>query len=464
MPFNAFEIPEIRNRLSRFVSVNTAISCVQVSKAFSRDFVYPIWHTINFTTTPAFENLAPAVVAKNGRYIRVVEDVKNQTQLTLLLRVRLNDSKFSQIHLLSKIGCYFDLIRRNQSTLTKLDIENTGNARDSSSYICLDSLTSMVQPQSSKLTYLAIQYQTLTRNSFVSVLRCCPALKTVDLWKTTIDLNFDVDDFQHKGVTHFMSMMSDTLCAADYPILIHFPNLATWTTYLDPKESLVGAKDIVLKCCPYLTKLSATYTPTRVVISMITSLFFKVTSLTLDYKFMTQELVLAITRFPKWVSISVYHESDDTYKENQIYTPKDHFQASSWMIQLIPRVCHKLTTFDMTWHIMDMDEVEDGQWVCRNLKDHKVGIKGLDTIEKINATIDKYREGRRLMLGTESESKESKSTESESKESESTESDDTELPDDPIEVRVARHLLQFDNLETIWLGTKIWVVKEMDFS
>ncbi|KAF9432667.1 hypothetical protein BGZ76_010497, partial [Entomortierella beljakovae] len=85
---------------------------------------------------------------------------------------------------------------------------------------------------------------------------------------------------------------------------------------------------------------------------------------------------------------------------------------------------------------MDMDEVEKGRWVCRDLKNLKVGIKGLDTVEMINATIDKYREGRRLMMGSGSQS--------------------TITVDDSIEARLAKHLLQFESLETIWFGTKIW--------
>ncbi|KAF9434016.1 hypothetical protein BGZ76_008678 [Entomortierella beljakovae] len=467
MTLNPFEIPEIRSRLSRFVSVNTALSCVQVSKAFSKDFIYPIWNTIDFTTKPTFENLAPSVVANNGRYIRVVKGIKNQSQLNLLLRISFNDSKLTEIHPISRTGCDYDLIRRNQTTLIKLNIENTSEGR---SHIYLDCLTSMInQPQSSRLASLTVRHLALTRSSFVSVLRCCPALKTVDIWGTTIDLNFDVDDFQHKGVTLLVSYMSDAILIP--PILIHFPKLKTWSTFLNTGESLSKANDIILQYCPHLKKIETNWTPSQHIISMINSAFLKVTCLTLDYQYMTQELVLEIARFPKWESIIVYHENGDIYEENQIYIPWDHLQTSSWMIQLIPRVCHKLEEFIMTYHIMDMNEVEKGQWVCRNLKDLKMGIKGLDTIEKINATIDKYREGKRLILITESESKESKSTESESKESESTESESKELESteskdtgDPIEVRVARHLLQFDNLETIWLGTKIWVVKEMDFS
>ncbi|KAF8949043.1 hypothetical protein BGZ52_006223, partial [Haplosporangium bisporale] len=47
---NPLHIPEIRTRLSRFVSVADAISCVRVSKDWSKDFVSLVWYAIDFKT------------------------------------------------------------------------------------------------------------------------------------------------------------------------------------------------------------------------------------------------------------------------------------------------------------------------------------------------------------------------------------------------------------------------------
>ncbi|KAF9434018.1 hypothetical protein BGZ76_008680 [Entomortierella beljakovae] len=177
---------------------------------------------------------------------------------------------------------------------------------------------------------------------------------------------------------------------------------------------------------------------------MINLVFFNLTALSFDYNNMTPDLILAIVHRPKWETIRVFHESDNIDEADQVFSLPDHFQATFWMIQMIPRFCLNLKEFDMIQHVMDMDDVEEGQWACKNLKDLKVRIKGLDTKEKIDKTIDMYRNEKRLMLS----SGDKRET----------------LLDDSIEARVARHLLQFEKLETIWIGTKTWRVKRMDFT
>ncbi|KAF9102967.1 hypothetical protein BGX27_010792, partial [Mortierella sp. AM989] len=53
----ALQIPEIRKRISRYVTVKDAISCVQVSKDWSNDFVFPIWYAVDFSVHTTFEKL-----------------------------------------------------------------------------------------------------------------------------------------------------------------------------------------------------------------------------------------------------------------------------------------------------------------------------------------------------------------------------------------------------------------------
>ncbi|KAF8942471.1 hypothetical protein BGZ46_006757, partial [Entomortierella lignicola] len=48
MSKNIFDYSEIRSRVALFVSTKSALSCIRVSKAFSKEFAYPIWHTIDF--------------------------------------------------------------------------------------------------------------------------------------------------------------------------------------------------------------------------------------------------------------------------------------------------------------------------------------------------------------------------------------------------------------------------------
>ncbi|KAF9434019.1 hypothetical protein BGZ76_008681 [Entomortierella beljakovae] len=432
MTTKLFEIPEMRRRLSLFVSINTALSCLQVSKAFSEEFIPSIWHTIDFSTQHKFNELSPPIVAKYGRHIRVVKGIKDLKHVYILLHINLINNNLSEIRIhqmAGEINIYYDLIRRNQNTLSVLNIRN-----DAIVYgklcINLDSLTSTMAPRSSKLTTLVLTRLTLTRSSFISVLRCCPSLKNINIWGTEIIHNNFTDDFQHEGVTTLWSKISGVLNPPEYPLLAHFPNLMTWTTHSDISGTEMKA---ISRWCPSLGAVKAKHTPTQQII-LITTAFPSITKLTFDYKFITPDLILAITRRPRWVSISVYfNRNDDKHYSDGYYSQEDHFQSSSWMIQSIPCLCSNLETLYMPQHIMDMDDVEDTPWKCRNLKFLAVRIKGLDTKKVVDKTLMLLARGKYVI--------------------QTTGNWDTTSLGNSIEARVVRHLSQFPNLSQIWLGT-----------
>ena len=87
-----------------------------------------------------------------------------------------------------------------------------------------------------------------------------------------------------------------------------------------------------------------------------------------------------------------------------------------------------------------MDEVEMGEWACKNLEVLRIRIKDLDTKNK---TIALWKAGcrkrRQENAGTLVAAE-----------------DEEEETDMPIEARVARHLLKFDKLWLVWLRYQKW--------
>ncbi|KAF9081398.1 hypothetical protein BGX23_000924, partial [Mortierella sp. AD031] len=83
---NPLQIPEIRTRVSRFVSLKDAISCVRVSKAWSKDFASPIWCAVDFDIHDTFEVLNSDIVTKHGHHIRTIKNLKTQSELNAVLR------------------------------------------------------------------------------------------------------------------------------------------------------------------------------------------------------------------------------------------------------------------------------------------------------------------------------------------------------------------------------------------
>ncbi|KAF9118266.1 hypothetical protein BGW39_001333 [Mortierella sp. 14UC] len=83
---NPLQIPEIRARVSRLVSLKDAISCVRVSKAWSKDFALPIWCVVDFDIHDTFEGLDSDLVTKYGHHIRTIKNLTTQSQLDAVLR------------------------------------------------------------------------------------------------------------------------------------------------------------------------------------------------------------------------------------------------------------------------------------------------------------------------------------------------------------------------------------------
>ncbi|KAF9900049.1 hypothetical protein EC991_007965, partial [Linnemannia zychae] len=109
----------------------------------------------------------------------------------------------------------------------------------------------------------------------------------------------------------------------------------------------------------------------------------------------------------------------------------DHFRESGRAVQLLPRSCSHLTLLNLEHHEMDMDVVEEEEWACTGLQHLRVRVRGLDTKDKIDRTLNLWKEWNQE-LGSHKDEEE----------------------DSSMEVRVARYLFLFVDLRQVWLGTR----------
>ncbi|KAF9397796.1 hypothetical protein BGX21_008497 [Mortierella sp. AD011] len=93
----ALSIPEIRNRVSRFVTTKDATSCSPVCNAWSNTFFYPIWYPIDFKAHTTFEDVAADVACKHEHHIRVINNILALSQLNIILSIKNNSMDMSHV-------------------------------------------------------------------------------------------------------------------------------------------------------------------------------------------------------------------------------------------------------------------------------------------------------------------------------------------------------------------------------
>ncbi|KAF9908943.1 hypothetical protein EC991_009243 [Linnemannia zychae] len=85
---NPFDLTELQRQLSHFVTLEDAVSCALVSKAWAADFIPAVWFKVDFDSHPSFANLEPHTVAKHGHLIRIVKNAKTPGQVAVLANAR----------------------------------------------------------------------------------------------------------------------------------------------------------------------------------------------------------------------------------------------------------------------------------------------------------------------------------------------------------------------------------------
>ncbi|KAG0256556.1 hypothetical protein BG011_004446, partial [Mortierella polycephala] len=381
----------IRTCIAQYLSVKDAISCVRVSKEWAQDFVYRVWHTVDFDVHKDFDRMDLAIVAECGHHIRVVKNLKSLSQFNALRYPSVRGIKGLQISLggdLFDTALSCNLISRNSSSLGALSV-----------------------------TY------------------------PVSLWATKLDPGPAFDDYKHFGIKelhmHAKHVIGDITgdpsgWSTSSPLFTHFPNLKKWLTCISSTDSAQAISDGVELWWPKLREIDTSYSKGAIVKDVLANIYRPLTSIVFRYSEVSAELFLAVLLHQETLQNIVAHmnnsDNAQSMETGRLQEVNDHFRNSGWIIQSILRQCPKLTSFKFLGHEMDMDFVERSRWSCTGLRCLHTRIRHLDTKEKVDAAIT------RLISARESGT-------------------NIDPYDKSIEARVACHLLKFDKLTDIRLSS-----------
>ncbi|KAG0208635.1 hypothetical protein BGX28_000443 [Mortierella sp. GBA30] len=457
------DIPEIRVRISLYLTTKAALACVQVSKVWAQDFVHPLWHTVDFKIHKRFIQLSPEIIDKHGHHIRVVRNMLSHLQLKALQRPNIRHLSYLSAAVGDMEFQYgaecFDFIYNNSASLRDVTIRMTdGNKPSRPFFIHAYAFIPNGAPAfSSKLSRLQLNGFSITRRSLSMLLQNCPALETLGLWNVCVSPAPTVDKFQHQGLLHLGCLARDIgLVSISHSILQHFPNLGHLQLLGRNQLSDVALRNIqgaVERWCHGMSSLSTDRSTGPVVEALLVNVFRSLVDIRIDYASISPSVILAVLNHrASLVHFAVYVPKNDFYEHEAIPVPaiNDHFQSSAWMIQSIPRQCPRLSTFELPLHDMDIDNVESGTWICEELEDLRVRIKGLDTLDAIDRTISLW------MVFARTKQAATADPDNAALKSDHAKALDKIFIHGSIEGRVAAHLIQFPKLKTVWLGTKVW--------
>jgi len=474
---NPLQIPEIRARVSRFVSLKDAISCACVSKAWSKDFTWKIWYAVDFKIHNTLGGLDGDILIKHGHHIRKMDNIRTLSDLNAVVRPTINNIHFLKITCTTSAryrSLCMELIYNNNKTLRALTLDMDANSKKWDSSHRLISVDALVPCSSaSQLVRISLHGVCFGRDSFARLLRNCPLLTCVDLQQdVALFSGPSIDAFQHKGVVTLLAPIKQVFkpdpesepSSLGFSLLSHFPNLTDWHCYNLPSALFVPTERIkteVTTCCPQLSMIDTWKSPQSIIYSLVADTFSDLEHISFAYSQLSLSIIVALL-FHKatLIQISAFRDNNQSDTEtDEVLSEDDHFRASGRAVQLLPRSCPQLQLFRFECHEMDMDIVEEETWDCRGLQEIRVRIRGLDTKEKIDSTMRLWTEGRRnknshILL---EKNEPQQHTEIEGVVGKCVTPNEfhvDETKDTTVEARVARHLLAFEELHTVWLGTR----------
>lgn len=459
---NPFDLPELTHRCSRFFTIKDALSCALVSKGWADSFVPVIWFRIDFNTRPRFANLSSDIIAKHGHHIRIVLNAKSFFPITVLNNAAVN--KLRVLHIDPTVSTEhhrraIEVVSRNKASLktlyfiaTVLSLTKTDSPAHfvpSSAFVPCSGATGLTSISNFKSLKLDNMY--LTQEDLVLILQGCPSLVELSLRQADIVSGNPKFTFQHTGVKNFHSTFGSV-----FPPLLggpsqlsYFPNLEILTaSNVSTKEPIdsVRIKEEIARYCPRLTGYRLWDDTGTIVSEVLTNVAQHTTEIVFRYKHLSQAIVDAVLLHRttmKTVRQIGNHFRPSGFLLNDAKTARteDQVRSSERLVQQILRSCPKLEHFDLSSHEMDMDEMEQGEWVCKDLTTFRVRIKGLGDKEMILKAIKLWRAGcwRRWQekAGTIA-------------------AEELDRTDISIEARVARHLLKFDKLSSVSFGNVSW--------
>ncbi|KAK3845410.1 MAG: hypothetical protein J3R72DRAFT_418446 [Linnemannia gamsii] len=506
---NPFDIPELRHQLSQFVTTKTACSCARVSKTWTATFISVIWFEVDFAVHPRFTTLPRSIITKHGQFIRKVKNAKTFVQVSALTNPSIRFLRSLEVETTATVLQHeyaYEVVSRNNVCLQELDLYAATTPETSKWYSMIHyvSVPALVQftgasssfllgqgggPITSKLKTLTLTYLCLTQHGLVAILQASPSLTELRLVGTDI-VGRSKRSFRHSGVTVLATWLkniiqTDTDHVEDYDgpsLLAYFPSLqalhicdlkepwltrmATTTTSSEVTTTTPTSrinsriKKVLTDNCPNLTIFQLQGETGAIIPQFCLNTPRQLTKIAFHYPHTTTETIIAILQHQSTLQAVSIFCMDNIFitSRDRVVAVKDHFRDSGHVLQLLPRSCPRLEVLSVHLHEMDMDIVERNGWICKGLRVLRVRIKELDTEAKISRALGLWYEWLKVKSRRSSTSAGERggsggcAGEGEGEEGMS-------LLDRSIEARVARHLLQFEKLETIWLGYKTWSLR-----
>ncbi|KAF9364681.1 hypothetical protein BGX34_000782 [Mortierella sp. NVP85] len=452
---NPLELPELLERISRFLTLNDAVSCVRVCKAWSDIFVSVIWHTIDFAVHKNLHQMDTKVLAGYGHHIRIVKNMKEHNHIAALIVS--NASKISRLSITMAAthelyAHLSDLLRRINTSVRHLDMAVARlPSGKTAPFFAVDSLFPTTNTgATSRLSCIKLQRLTMTRDAFSSLLKICPALTYLHIQNTTFQ-SWPIYDqsgthwYQHPGITDLEASIDqvfkmNTQSKNPSSLLVHFPNLRRWHTWSTngPVDSLMHhIRDEVAEHCPSLKRLYLqTDAPTAV--NMLTEVSHNLTAVCILAQSFSVEVVMAIFRHHDTLDYVTTFASTGDFFDSETIPEVKKMDTDGWIVLFLPRHCAQLKTLHLPLFEMQMKDIEKTNWICHDLGSLRIRIQGLDTKEKVDRSLQLWRD-ERVAIRAKRESI-------------------IPASDNSIEARVARHLLKFKKLRDVWLGWKVWKV------
>ncbi|KAG0001637.1 hypothetical protein BGZ65_003310 [Modicella reniformis] len=461
---NPLDLSEIRKRLSLFLTSKDALACARVCRTWSKDFLSAIWHTIEDSSQTKLAALDPSIIAKHGHHIRVLKSLPPQGKLLDMLQ----DTSVSNLKSLSIVTTptqvllahYYDIIRRNVGSLKMVNL-SFPRPNGVGVYFVTESLSPQTHTgDTSKLSYLKLQGLQMTRTAFSMLLQSCPVLEHIDMYDTVLHSAINMDKYQHPRLSKLTAPIEqvfspDPAMTTAPSLLIHFPNLSQWETWQISQTLNIDIDMINKEITRCLSNFTVIHTrPGGLSLANMLIYGFKgLTEICVPHKHLSPEFIIATLNHQETLTtfMTTPPSSDTFFQPNsnqQIPAVEDFLTSSGWMLHFIPRECSRLKKISLPTHGIRMDDVDKIGWMCNDLEILHIRVKGLDTEEQINVTL-------KMWLKAKNSARRNSKPDLSAYDLyyHSQERDERYVS---IEARVARHLLKFEKLHTVWLGTKVW--------
>ncbi|KAK3834509.1 MAG: hypothetical protein J3R72DRAFT_221824 [Linnemannia gamsii] len=150
-------------------------------------------------------------------------------------------------------------------------------------------------------------------------------------------------------------------------------------------------------CCPQVTMIDTWKSPQLIIYNLVANAFHSLTHVTFAYSQLSMDVIVALLcHKATLLQIIAFQGSSKSYTErDSVPSEDDHFQHSGRAVQLLPRSCPYLKFLEFEGHEMDMEIIEEETWTCRGLQHLRVRIRGLDTKDKIDQSLNLWKEGKK---------------------------------------------------------------------